>query len=270
LEVGSGSVRTTGDNHGLKISNAAGNGGGNIIALNGANSGLSISSGNGPINVSHSLYLKSQSNTNQSYIHIVNTATGTNLTDGLMIGNDSSGKTFIRNLENAGVSILTNNTEAVAVDQNQNVGIGITPTRKLHVNGIIKSEVGGIEFPDGSVQTTSASGVQPNFELQHAQIASTTFTTSVIGQQVIDTISAVNFTTINYTVQIFANGSYHSTNLTVVHDGVNAYMSEYGAITTVSTLGTFTVDISGGLVRLLFDPIFANSTIKAVRTSIKA
>lgn len=270
LEIGSGSVRTTGDGHGLKLSNTAGNGGGSIVALNGANAGLTISSNNGPLNVSHSQYFKSQSNTNQSHIHIVNASTGTTLTDGLMIGNESSGKAVIKNLENAGVSIFTNNTEAVIVDQTQNVGIGITPSRKLHVNGLIKSEVGGIEFPDGSIQTTAAGGTQPNFALQNADIASTSFTTAATGQQVIDTISSTNFRTVNYLVQVFASGSYHSTNLTIVHDGVDAYMSEYGTIITMTTLGTFSADINGGLLRLLFDPVFANSTVKTVRTSIKA
>ena len=42
---------------------------------------------------------------------------------------------------------------------NGTVGIGILdPTSKLHVNGTIASSAGGFKFPDGTVQTTAASG----------------------------------------------------------------------------------------------------------------
>lgn len=40
-----------------------------------------------------------------------------------------------------------------------NVGVGNTnPSQKLDVNGVIKSRTGGFMFPDGSVQTTAATG----------------------------------------------------------------------------------------------------------------
>ena len=39
----------------------------------------------------------------------------------------------------------------------QNVGIGVTsPSEKLHVNGIIYSDLGGFKFPDQSIQTSAA------------------------------------------------------------------------------------------------------------------
>ena len=42
---------------------------------------------------------------------------------------------------------------------NANVGIGtLTPGERLEVAGVIKSSSGGFKFPDGSVQTTAASG----------------------------------------------------------------------------------------------------------------
>ena len=39
----------------------------------------------------------------------------------------------------------------------QNVGIGTTnPSEKLEVNGIVYSNLGGIKFPDNTIQTTAA------------------------------------------------------------------------------------------------------------------
>ncbi|MDO8742701.1 MAG: hypothetical protein Q7J45_04220, partial [bacterium] len=43
--------------------------------------------------------------------------------------------------------------------QSGKVGIGTaSPSQELSVNGIIQSMTGGIKFPDGTVQTTAASG----------------------------------------------------------------------------------------------------------------
>ena len=40
-----------------------------------------------------------------------------------------------------------------------NVGIGIsTPTQKLSVGGVIQSTTGGVQFPDGTIQSTAATG----------------------------------------------------------------------------------------------------------------
>jgi hypothetical protein len=48
---------------------------------------------------------------------------------------------------------------ALSIDQNGNVGVGITsPGQKLTVVGTIETTLGGIKFPNGSIQTVAASG----------------------------------------------------------------------------------------------------------------
>jgi len=60
------------------------------------------------------------------------------------------------------LAIATNGTEKLRVDANGNVGIGTTtPGQKLTVAGMIESTASGIKFPDGTTQTTAASGGEP-------------------------------------------------------------------------------------------------------------
>lgn len=57
------------------------------------------------------------------------------------------------------IGFSTNGAEKMRLDENGNVGIGTSsPSAKLEVNGLIHSTLGGIKFPDGTVQTTAASG----------------------------------------------------------------------------------------------------------------
>jgi hypothetical protein len=72
-----------------------------------------------------------------------------------------------------------------------------------------------------------------------------------------------------HVIQVTDNVSneYHSVEMLVVHDGSDAYKTEYGELHTGSSaLATFDVDISGGNVRLLATPASTNSTTFKVVT----
>jgi hypothetical protein len=55
----------------------------------------------------------------------------------------------------------SSHSESMRITSSGNIGIGNTPTQKLEVSGTIYSNSGGFKFPDGSTQTTAATGYTP-------------------------------------------------------------------------------------------------------------
>lgn len=93
-------------------------------------------------------------------------------------------------------------------------------------------------------------------------------TTTTTSQVSIDTFSATVGRTAKYLVQILNtnNTRYQSTEILLNHDGTNVYMTEYGTIVSGDNLGVLDADISGGNVRLLITPTYANNRIRVYRT----
>jgi len=117
-------------------------------------------------------------------------------------------------------------------------------------------------------------GATPTFagvNLAHGRVRSVTLTTSATtADQVLDSISATTYRSVKYQIQVTSSTSYHVTEVTVLHDGTDTFISEYGTITTGTSLATFTADVSGGNLRLLTTPTNAVTTYKVMATAINA
>lgn len=104
------------------------------------------------------------------------------------------------------------------------------------------------------------------------QFANTfTFNNSVVAANV-DTVSASTYRSFEYLVQLSdvttPTPRYHVTKISVIHDGTTPYMTEYGTLFNVSSLGTFDTVINGGNIALQLTPVTANVVAKFIRTSI--
>lgn len=91
------------------------------------------------------------------------------------------------------------------------------------------------------------------------------------GQQVVDTFSINKFRTARYIIQMAQDsiGKYHSTEILLMHNDVDIFMTEYAILKTQdSDVGSITANISDSSVQLLITPEFQNITIKAKRLSI--
>jgi len=95
-------------------------------------------------------------------------------------------------------------------------------------------------------------------------LASTTFTTSTTtANQIIYSMPTATYRSAKLMVQMTSGTSYQVTELLIIHDGTNAFMTQYGDIATTGTsLGTFDSSITSGNLNLLFTPTNASTTVK--------
>jgi hypothetical protein len=84
--------------------------------------------------------------------------------------------------------------------------------------------------------------------------------------QIVDQYSVLKIRSVKYLVQATFESEYHMTEVMMVQNGTNVYMTEYATIFTGSSpLITIDSDISGGYVRLLITPANANTTVRTAR-----
>lgn len=90
-------------------------------------------------------------------------------------------------------------------------------------------------------------------------------------QTVIDSFKVTEIRSAHYYVQITdeTTSQYQLAQITVVHNGLNAYKNEYGIVCSADKLGDFDVLVQGLNVNLLFTPVnSSNKTMKVNRTSM--
>ena len=145
-------------------------------------------------------------------------------------------------------SITVQDLVGVAATFTGNVTIGGTLTYEdvtnIDVVGLITAR-SGVDF--GSPAVLRLEG------------ASSTKTSS--SQASVDSFTAASYRSAQYQVQITRGSIYQMTTINVLHDGTNAYLSEFGTIRTGVNLATFDADINSGSLRLLATPTSSDSTV---------
>jgi hypothetical protein len=155
------------------------------------------------------------------------------------------------------VSTITGTTNQITVTGSGSVSADVTLSLPQNIH---------------TAATPTFAGVTANTHtFTHGTIRSITLVTSATTvNQVLDGISASTFRSVKYQIQVTSSTSYHVTEVMVIHDGIDTFITEYGTIITGSSLATFTADVSGGNLRLLTTPTNAVTTYKVIATAINA
>ena len=162
----------------------------------------------------------------------------------------------------SGIATFTEGSNATApYNGSVNVTGGIGLSKDLIVGGQITAG-----YTQAATSGTSVSSLYSNNNLQAS------FTSGVITgntQVNLDTFSSTVFRSAKYFVQIVDGSNIHISEISVFHDGVNAYINEYGISSNNGQLGVFDATWNSTTVTIKFRPTNAtNMIIKMVRTTI--
>lgn len=81
-------------------------------------------------------------------------------------------------------------------------------------------------------------------------------------------ISASDYRSVKYQVQVTSDSDIHVTEIRVFHDGTNCTITEYGVMFT-QLLATFSVEVNNGSLRLLTTPTSGTKTYKVLTQALK-
>jgi hypothetical protein len=127
---------------------------------------------------------------------------------------------------------------------------------------------------DSTTQRLGVGTNQPKSTLQIKDVGyeSTNKNTSDMNPVVLDSFPVPDYRSCHYIVQVtdVTYSWFHTTQIMLVHDGLNAYKTEYNIVITANKLGSFDCAINNGNVELSFSAFYSSlKNIKVIRTSIQ-
>ena len=174
--------------------------------------------------------------------------------------------------------IHTITTDTVLTDNDMLLGtdgaVGANNATKNFSFGVFKNYLHTSPTITGNLTVSSEIDVAGDINVGDSETGTTSVSTSATTATNISSFSASTFRSAKYLVQVTNNtdSTYHTTEILIIHDGTDTYMTEYGSMFTgAAAEATFTSDISSGSVRLLATPASTDSmTFKVVRQMISA
>jgi len=152
-----------------------------------------------------------------------------------------------------------------------NSSTGLT-TGNAYVNGVfsantlaIVSDIRGGTVSSPATLNISQAFVSNNIVLQLGGAASYVTATA---NQIVDSYSLSTYRTSKYVLQVNSASGYQSTEIMMMHDGTNAYITEYATLASAGTIAVFSANISGGNINLLITPTPSVSTVSFQRIAI--
>ena len=96
-------------------------------------------------------------------------------------------------------------------------------------------------------------------------------TTTTTQETAIISLSAAEYKSVEFKIQAIQGANYNSTIVRAIHDGNNAYVTEYGTLNSPGSISTFSADYSAGQLRLLAYPASSGlTTFSVIYTALNA
>ena len=94
------------------------------------------------------------------------------------------------------------------------------------------------------------------------------FDTTTTNPIAVDNFDIYIYRSAKYEIQITSGSFYQVIELRVMHNGICAFMTQYGELVSDITLGQFDADVANNVVNLYFRPTQAINTVKMIRRLI--
>ena len=154
-------------------------------------------------------------------------------------------------------------------------GSGNVPPNTTAIE-VVYPSVNGIGTPsDATVTPAKLSTGAPswdgnsNFIVGNSYVRSDSTSVSATSATTVASHAVATYRTVKYQVQITQGSSYHTTELTAIHDGTNVALTEYGTVFTGSSLATFDATItSGNMLLQVTMGSNTSATIKVISSAI--
>lgn len=117
---------------------------------------------------------------------------------------------------------------------------------------------------------TGGAGFAAKVKTADGSVEIVTYTSSGTTAEVIDSMTAVDTRTVKYVIQATAGSNYQTTELLLIHDGVDVYGTQYADVNNGSVLATFSAVINAGQVELSATSTQPNTVFKMVRQALAA
>lgn len=119
----------------------------------------------------------------------------------------------------------------------------------------------------GNINAQSAT-FAGSITINSLNVATGATSTGGTSQVVADQFAVTLFASARYYLEQNFSGQIHTTELIVVQDQTNVYMTELGTIQTNSNLGSFSATISGGNFQLLWTPSNSGTSLRFARYAL--
>jgi hypothetical protein len=180
---------------------------------------------------------------------------------------DGNGSTFGVSISDGLVELRTGSGNVAAIDLyceiNNSHKVSIKSAPHSSYSGDVLFQLPGSNGTDGQVLTVDGSGVT-SWADAAGGLGSQTATLATVTETSIATFAHADYDGVKAFVSVVEGTARHVTEILITHDGTTAYATEYGTVSTGSSLASFDVDISGTDIRILATGADATSKVYLV------
>ena len=174
-------------------------------------------------------------------------------------------------------TISSNTTVITGTDDNATILSYTSGLETVYLNGskqvlttdYLASNSGAITFTSNVISGDVVQVVAQIPALNFIEASSNSVTTSTTANNVVDSFAKITYRSAKYTVQITSGTNYHVTEVLLLHDNSDVFITEYGTIFSNTSLGNVTAAINSANVELIVAPTNSSSVVKTKRITIE-